>query len=96
VTAASDEQVPHMVFSSVASADQHTGVPHFESKAILETDLVASGLPYTITAPTRAAVSRSPRATTRRMGRSQRSRGHWASTLQVFPHLGQGRPPCGG
>jgi uncharacterized protein YbjT (DUF2867 family) len=52
VAAAVDAQVPHLVFSSVAGADQHTGVPHFESKAIIEKDLAASGLPYTITAPT--------------------------------------------
>jgi uncharacterized protein YbjT (DUF2867 family) len=52
VAAAIDEQVPHLVFSSVAGADQHTGVPHFESKAIIENELAASGLNYTITAPT--------------------------------------------
>lgn len=52
VRAAIDEQVPHLVFSSVAGADQHTGVPHFESKAIIEAELTASGVPYTIAAPT--------------------------------------------
>jgi uncharacterized protein YbjT (DUF2867 family) len=52
VTAAGDEQVPHLVFSSVAGADQHSGVPHFESKAVIEAELAASGVPYTITAPT--------------------------------------------
>ncbi|OBF96666.1 NmrA family transcriptional regulator [Mycobacterium sp. 852014-52450_SCH5900713] len=52
VGAAIDEQVPHLVFSSVAGADQHTGVPHFESKAIIEAELTASGVPYTIAAPT--------------------------------------------
>jgi uncharacterized protein YbjT (DUF2867 family) len=52
VAAAIDERVPHLVFSSVAGADQHTGVPHFDSKAIIETELAASGVPYTITAPT--------------------------------------------
>jgi uncharacterized protein YbjT (DUF2867 family) len=31
VAAAGDVQVPHLAFSSVASADQHTGVPHFDS-----------------------------------------------------------------
>jgi uncharacterized protein YbjT (DUF2867 family) len=50
--AAVEERVPHLVFSSVASADQHTGVPHFESKAIIEKELSSTGLPYTITAPT--------------------------------------------
>ncbi|OBK51355.1 NmrA/HSCARG family protein [Mycobacterium kubicae] len=52
VGAALDQQVPHLVFSSVAGAPQHTGVPHFESKAIIEAELAASGVPYTITAPT--------------------------------------------
>jgi len=52
VAAAVDAQVPHLVLSSVAGADQHTGVPHFDSKAIVEKDLAASGLPYTVTAPT--------------------------------------------
>jgi uncharacterized protein YbjT (DUF2867 family) len=52
VAAADGARVPHLVFSSVAGADQHTGVPHFDSKAIIEKDLAASGLPYTITAPT--------------------------------------------
>jgi uncharacterized protein YbjT (DUF2867 family) len=52
VAAADDTRVPHLVFSSVAGADQHTGVPHFDSKAIIEKDVAASGLPYTITAPT--------------------------------------------
>jgi uncharacterized protein YbjT (DUF2867 family) len=52
VAAAVDAQVPHLVFSSVAGADQHSGVPHFDSKAIIEKNLAASGLPYTITAPT--------------------------------------------
>jgi uncharacterized protein YbjT (DUF2867 family) len=52
LAAARDEQVPHLVFSSVAGADQHSGVPHFESKAVIEAELAESGLPYTITAPT--------------------------------------------
>jgi uncharacterized protein YbjT (DUF2867 family) len=52
LAAAVDSQVPHFVFSSVAGADQHSGVPHFESKAIIEKELTSTGLPYTITAPT--------------------------------------------
>jgi uncharacterized protein YbjT (DUF2867 family) len=52
VAAAIDEQVPHLVFSSVAGANQQTGVPHFESKALIEAALAESGVPYTITAPT--------------------------------------------
>ncbi|MGU3500791.1 NmrA/HSCARG family protein [Mycobacterium sp. C31M] len=45
-------QVPHLVFSSVADADQHTGIPHFDSKAEVEAALAASGLSYTIVGPT--------------------------------------------
>ena len=52
LAAAVEAQVPHLVFSSVASANQHTGVPHFESKAIIENELVSTGLPYTIVGPT--------------------------------------------
>jgi uncharacterized protein YbjT (DUF2867 family) len=52
VAAAADTRVAHLVFSSVAAANQHTGVPHFDSKAIIEDELAASGLSYTITAPT--------------------------------------------
>jgi uncharacterized protein YbjT (DUF2867 family) len=40
------------VFSSVAGATQRTGVPHFDSKAIVESEIRASGLPYTILGPT--------------------------------------------
>lgn len=42
---------PHYVFSSVASADQATGIPHFESKFRVEEHLRRSGLPFTIIAP---------------------------------------------
>lgn len=41
----------HFLFSSVASADRKTGIPHFDSKAVVETALRASGVPYTILAP---------------------------------------------
>ncbi|MGB8403686.1 MAG: NmrA/HSCARG family protein [Mycobacterium sp.] len=52
VTAAEKAQVPHLVFSSVGGADQHTGIPHFESKAAIEATLTDSGVPYTIVGPT--------------------------------------------
>ena len=45
-------RVPHLVFSSVAGADQHSGVPHFDSKAIIERELAAGDVPYTILGPT--------------------------------------------
>lgn len=35
----------------MAGADQHSGVPHFDSKAVIESELVAADLPYTILGP---------------------------------------------
>lgn len=43
--------VPHIVYSSVASADRETGIPHFDSKARIERHLERSGAPFTIVAP---------------------------------------------
>ena len=43
--------VRHFVYSSVASADQNTGIPHFESKHKLEEHLRSTGLRYTIVRP---------------------------------------------
>jgi len=43
--------VEHVVYTSVASADQNTGIPHFDSKYEVEKVLAASGLNYTIVAP---------------------------------------------
>ncbi|WP_225823991.1 NmrA/HSCARG family protein [Streptomyces naphthomycinicus] len=52
LSAATQERVPHLVFSSVAGADQDSGVPHFESKARIEAELVSGDVPYTILGPT--------------------------------------------
>ncbi|MDQ0381452.1 NmrA/HSCARG family protein [Amycolatopsis thermophila] len=52
LAAARAADVGHLVFSSVAGATQRTGVPHFDSKAIVEAEVRASGLPYTILGPT--------------------------------------------
>jgi uncharacterized protein YbjT (DUF2867 family) len=52
LAAARKVRVPHLVFSSVAGATQHTGVPHFDSKARIETELAAGDVPYTILGPT--------------------------------------------
>ncbi|PTR30982.1 uncharacterized protein YbjT (DUF2867 family) [Rhodococcus sp. OK519] len=52
VTAAERARVPHLVFSSVAGANQDSGVPHFESKAVIEAELRSSGLSHTILGPT--------------------------------------------
>lgn len=43
--------VRHLVFSSVASADRETGIPHFESKAELERRLAGLDVPHTVLAP---------------------------------------------
>lgn len=52
LAAAQDARVPHLVFSSVAGADQSTGVPHFDSKAVVERQLAAGDVQYTILGPT--------------------------------------------
>jgi uncharacterized protein YbjT (DUF2867 family) len=52
IRAAAEARLPHLVFSSVAGATAGTGVPHFESKAKVEKALAASGIPYTVVAPT--------------------------------------------
>ena len=51
IDAAKNAHVPHFVFSSVAGADTYTGVPHFESKAEIETYLRESGIDYSIVRP---------------------------------------------
>src|SRR5438477_4440321 len=43
--------VAHLIYSSVASANRATGVPHFDSEYEVEKYLQASGVPYTIVAP---------------------------------------------
>lgn len=43
--------IPHLVYSSMASADRATGVPHIDSKGEVERHLARAGVPYTILAP---------------------------------------------
>ena len=43
--------VGHFVYSSVASADQRTGIPHFDSKFKIEETVRATGMPFTIVRP---------------------------------------------
>jgi uncharacterized protein YbjT (DUF2867 family) len=43
--------IGHLVFGSVASADQGTGIPHFDSKYEVEKRLASIGVPYSIVAP---------------------------------------------
>lgn len=44
-------EIGHLVFSSVASADLNTAIPHFDSKYEVEKHIVSSDIPYTIIAP---------------------------------------------
>jgi uncharacterized protein YbjT (DUF2867 family) len=50
--AANAAGVRHIVFSSVASANKNTGIPHFDTKHKIEQHIAASGIPYTIIGPT--------------------------------------------
>ena len=43
--------VGHLVFTSVASADRNTGIPHFDSKYKVEQHIASLKIPYTIVAP---------------------------------------------
>lgn len=52
IDAASAARVPYLVFSSVASADRGTGVPHFDSKYRVEQLLAGSDVPHTVVGPT--------------------------------------------
>jgi len=49
--AAKRSRVSHFVYSSVGSADQETGIPHFDSKARIENHIRGTGLKYTIFRP---------------------------------------------
>jgi uncharacterized protein YbjT (DUF2867 family) len=43
--------VPYIVYSSVSDADRKTGIPHFDSKAVIEQHLQDLGTEYSIVAP---------------------------------------------
>ena len=49
--AAKKAGVGHFILSSVASADQKTGIPHFDSKYEVEKYVKGLGIDYTISAP---------------------------------------------
>jgi len=51
IDAAIKAGVDHFVFTSVASADVYTGIPHFDSKGEIEDYLRESGQPYSIVRP---------------------------------------------
>lgn len=43
--------IRHFIYSSVASADRNTGIPHFESKHTIEQHIRNTGMRYTILRP---------------------------------------------
>jgi uncharacterized protein YbjT (DUF2867 family) len=49
--AARRASVSQFVYSSVASADKNTGIPHFDSKFKIEEHIRGTGLPFTIIRP---------------------------------------------
>jgi uncharacterized protein YbjT (DUF2867 family) len=49
---AKENNIDHLVYSSVANADKNTGIPHFESKYKVEQHIKNLGIPYTIIGPT--------------------------------------------
>jgi uncharacterized protein YbjT (DUF2867 family) len=51
VDAARAAGVQHFVYSSVGGAERQTGLPHFDSKWLIEEHLRASGLPGTVIRP---------------------------------------------
>lgn len=51
IDAATQGGVGHVVYASVASALENTGIPHFESKAEVETHLQSAGVSSTVLAP---------------------------------------------
>ncbi len=51
IDAAHSSDVSHFVYSSVVSADQNTGIPHFDSKWKIEQHLMGTGMPYTVVRP---------------------------------------------
>lgn len=51
VDAAAAARLRHLVLTSAAHADRGTGVPHYESKYLVEQHLRAAGVPWTVIAP---------------------------------------------
>src|SRR5919197_5026705 len=49
---AKENDIEHLVYSSVANADKNTGIPHFESKYKIEQHIKNLGIPHTIIGPT--------------------------------------------
>jgi uncharacterized protein YbjT (DUF2867 family) len=49
---AKENNIEHLVYSSVANADKNIGIPHFESKYKVEQHIKNLGIPHTIIGPT--------------------------------------------
>jgi uncharacterized protein YbjT (DUF2867 family) len=49
---AKENNIEHLVYSSVANANKNTGIPHFESKYKVEQHIKNLGIPHTIIGPT--------------------------------------------
>jgi uncharacterized protein YbjT (DUF2867 family) len=49
--AAKAASVGHLIYSSVADANKKTGIPHFDSKYLVEKHIALLGIPFTISAP---------------------------------------------
>ena len=49
--AVKDAGVGHLIYSSVTDANKKTGIPHFDSKYLVEKHVAGLGIPYTISAP---------------------------------------------
>ena len=48
---AKENNIEHLVYSSVANADKNTGIPHFESKYKIEQNIKNLGISHTIIGP---------------------------------------------
>jgi uncharacterized protein YbjT (DUF2867 family) len=51
IDVASEKGVNHLVYSSVMGADLNTGIPHFDSKYVIEKYIHKKGIDYTILRP---------------------------------------------
>ncbi|MBB3560162.1 uncharacterized protein YbjT (DUF2867 family) [Rhizobium sp. BK512] len=49
--AAREAGIGHLIYGSVGDADRKTGIPHFDSKYLVEQHVAGLGIPYTISAP---------------------------------------------
>jgi uncharacterized protein YbjT (DUF2867 family) len=49
--AAKDSGIQHLIYTSVGSADHATGIPHFDSKYLIEQHILSLDIPYTIVRP---------------------------------------------